>query len=346
MPDPNDPGADPWLARPWRLLPNRVSRFYRGGLLIDRFRGSPDARDTDRPEDWVGSATRAWTPPGAPPTDAGLSAAEIDGEVRRVVDVVPDTGVLVKLLDAGNRLPVHAHPSRAFARQHLGSRFGKSEAWVILATRQIPGQPAASLRLGFRCDVGRAELRRWIDEQDVAALMDAMHERPARAGDAWFVPAGMPHAIGAGSLILEVQEPTDFSIVLERRGFPVTAQDAHLGLGWDVTLDAIDRRSRTDDELDSLRSDATVDGSLLAPDADAFFSVRRVRVSERQRLALPSRYAVGAVISGAGAVATDGGRLPIDAGTTFAIPPGVAASAEIEARAEPVELLLCMGGTG
>src|SRR4051812_16492681 len=102
--------ADPWDTRPWRLLPNRVSRFYRGGLLLDQFRGNPDPKDADRPEDWVGSATRAWTSPGSPPTDEGLGDAEVDGEVRRVADVVPETGVLAKLLDAANRLPVHAHP--------------------------------------------------------------------------------------------------------------------------------------------------------------------------------------------------------------------------------------------
>ena len=48
-----DSSADPWATRPWRLLPNRVSRFYRGGLLIDRFRGEPEPADTDRPEDWI-----------------------------------------------------------------------------------------------------------------------------------------------------------------------------------------------------------------------------------------------------------------------------------------------------
>src|SRR3954449_11256205 len=79
---------DPWLRRPWRLRPNRVSRFYRGGLLLDRFRRDPDARDADRPEDWLGSATRAWTPPGAPVTEEGLGHAELDGAVRLVRDVL------------------------------------------------------------------------------------------------------------------------------------------------------------------------------------------------------------------------------------------------------------------
>jgi mannose-6-phosphate isomerase len=150
-----DRTPDPWAARPWRLLPNRVSRFYRGGLLLDTFRGAPDPTDTDRPEDWVGSATRAWAPPDASPSDEGLAEAELDGERRRVIDLEPRTGVLVKLLDAGIRLPVHAHPTREFARAHLGSPYGKTEAWVILATRELPGEPPPNIRLGFRNDLER-----------------------------------------------------------------------------------------------------------------------------------------------------------------------------------------------
>ncbi len=335
---------DAWATRPWRLLPNRVSRFYRGGLLIDRFRGAAEPRDTDRPEDWVGSATRAWTPPDQPPTDEGLGDAELDGVVRRVIDVVPEPGVLVKLLDAGNRLPVHAHPSRAFAVTYLGSRYGKNEAWIILATRELPGEPPPNLRLGFRRDIGRDELRRWIDDQDVGTLLGAMHERPARAGDAWFVPAGIPHAIGAGSLILEVQEPTDFSIVLERTGFPVAAEEAHLGLGWDVMLDAIDRRGWTDDELDALRADATRQGSLLVPEADAFFRVRSVTATEPAPLGLPAAYVVGAVVAGSGRVRTRGGAHDVRAGDTFGIPPSAAGDAALEPDDGSVEALLCTGG--
>src|SRR3954468_20327932 len=70
--------AASWIDRPWRLTPNRVSRFYRGGLLLDRFRGAADPSDTDQPEDWVGSVTRAWTAPGGTATDEGLSFADID----------------------------------------------------------------------------------------------------------------------------------------------------------------------------------------------------------------------------------------------------------------------------
>ena len=61
------------LRRPIPLDPNRVYRFYKGGALIDQFRGAPEARDTDYPEDWVGSITPANNPGEGHPPDEGLS---------------------------------------------------------------------------------------------------------------------------------------------------------------------------------------------------------------------------------------------------------------------------------
>jgi mannose-6-phosphate isomerase len=138
------------------------------------------------------------------------------------------------------RLPVHAHPSRAFAREHLGSPFGKAEAWLILGTRHVPREDAPHLRLGFRQAIPRDELLALIERQDTDGLLDAMHVREARAGDVWFIPPGLPHAIGAGVFMVEVQEPSDFSIVVETRGVPIDPADAHLRLGWDVAVDALD----------------------------------------------------------------------------------------------------------
>ena len=357
---------DPWLDGAWRLLPHRVPRFYRGGQLLDGFRGVADAADTDRPEDWIGSATRAWTRADAPRTEEGRSVAVLDsGDQEQTVaalltrDVVavagpdlpvgpdgePTTGVLVKLLDAGSRLPVHAHPSRPFARRHLGSAWGKAEAWIVLRTREIAGEPPPHICLGFRREVARDELRGWIERQDGAALRDAMHERPTRAGDVWLVPPGMPHAIGAGVFILEVQEPTDFSLVLELGGFPVEPEDAHLALGWDVALDAIDRTAMTDDALASLHrqmplaDDAREAAALLPSPADPWFGVARLRVDDRARVPHVGRFLVGIVTAGAGRVETPAGPLRIRAGEAFAITARAAPAATFVAD-EPLELLL------
>src|SRR4051794_40911476 len=108
-----------------RVHPARVYRFYRGGALIDRLRGEPE-HDGEFPEDWVASVTEARNP-GRDEADAGLARLE-DGRLLR--DAVAEDpaywgtpSVLVKLLDPANRLPVHAHPNRAFAREHLGSEY-------------------------------------------------------------------------------------------------------------------------------------------------------------------------------------------------------------------------------
>ena len=357
---------------PWPLLPNRVSRFYRGGLLLDRFRDAEEPADTNEPEDWVGSATRAWTLPGKPPTDEGLGDAEIDGARRRIIDLVAEdleavagsglaahpgtTGVLVKLLDAAIRLPVHAHPTRAFARRHLGSAFGKAEAWIVLGTRQVGREPPPHVRLGFRRSVGRDELRAWIDAESSEALLGTLHIRETSAGDVWFVPAGTPHAIGAGVFILEIQEPTDFSIVAETGGFPIDRHAAHLGLGWDVTMDAIDRRAMTDRNVDDLRGGhrAVASGrgweriALLPSEADPFFSADRVRVAGGPALPFAGdggAFAVAVVTEGTGTAVTKGGRrLHVRRGDAFAVPAISLAALELEAD-EPLDVIVCRPGT-
>jgi len=227
-----------------RLAPTRVHRFYRGGALIGRLRGEAE-EDTTMPEDWVGSVTRA----NNPGLDEGLSRLADGRLLRDVIDADPDfwlgrgrtsTGLLVKLLDAAERLPVHAHPDRAFAQEHFGSQFGKTEAWLVLETRGGESE----VWVGLREPVERDAYRRWIATQDTAALLSSLHHVSVRRGDVVFVPAGVPHAIGAGALIAELQEPTDYSIVCEWSGFPIDPDNAHLGLGWDVVLDALDLRAR------------------------------------------------------------------------------------------------------
>ena len=128
-----------------RLTPTRVHRFYRGGALLAELRGE-QAEDGFFPEEWIGSVTPANNPGRADPEE-GLSRLA-DGRLLR--DAVADdpigwlgeehvarfgtsTGVLVKLLDAAERLPVHAHPDRAFARRAFDSPFGKTEAWLVAA---------------------------------------------------------------------------------------------------------------------------------------------------------------------------------------------------------------------
>ena len=71
-------------------------------------------------------------------------------------------------------------------------------------------------------------------------MLAALHEVPVQAGDAVLVPAGTLHAIGGGILLLELQEPTDLSVLVEWKRFGVDSGPEHLDLGWDTALQSLD----------------------------------------------------------------------------------------------------------
>ncbi|QIG38410.1 carbohydrate kinase [Microbacterium sp. 4R-513] len=304
--------------RPIALPANQPSaRFYRGGERIARFRGLP-AAEPHTPEDWVASTTALFGE-----TRTGLTTVEGD-VLRDLVEADPvgwlgaahvaafgtDTRLLVKLLDAGQRLPVHAHPDDAFAGR-IGHGHGKTEAWFILE----PG----TVHLGFVRDVSREELERLVDEQDTRRLLDLLHTRRVEAGDTVLVPAGLPHAIDDGVLLVEVQQPEDLSILLEWRGFAIDGRaDGHLGIGFEAALDAIDRRGRTDAEIDALIEPRSATEQALVPAADPFFRIERASAVQRPRIS--AGFAVLVVTDGAGTLRSAAGELPLRAGATVVVP--------------------------
>lgn len=307
--------------QPVVLGANMPDTFYRGAGRIGRFRGSP-AGD-GRPEDWIGSATARFGGGTAGMTRladgtllADAIAADPAGWLGRehVARYGPDPALLVKLLDAGQRLPLHVHPDRGFAAEHLASPFGKTEAWIVLEAA-----PGAVMYLGFSRDVEAAELAGWVREQDVRAMLGAANRVPVTAGDTLLCPAGMPHAIGEGILLVELQEPTDLSVLLEWRGFPLGPDDATLGLDLDVALACVSRQACPPDRLAALRGrplDRAI-GSLLPAEADVFFVAERVGGGG----VLPAGYGVLVVTGGGGMLAAEAGPpVPVRRGSTVLIP--------------------------
>ncbi|MEO3777611.1 class I mannose-6-phosphate isomerase [Micromonospora sp. B11E3] len=290
------------------LPANQPETFYRGAGRIAQFRNVPAL--PDRPEDWVGSVTSRF---GLAPS--GLSTLADSRVLAEAIAADPrwwlgperaDTGVLVKLLDAGQRLPLHVHPDRRFATAHLASPYGKTEAWVIVSAR-----PDAYVHLGFARDVEAAELAGWVDGQRTEAMLAATNRIPVAAGDAILCPAGLPHAIGDGILLVEVQEPTDFSVLLEYEGFGLA--DGHLGLGYDLALQCVDRSAWTPSRLDELRG---TPARLLPEAADEFFAARRLYGGDR----LECGCSVLVVVAGSGRLIGEKDDLPLRRGDTLLVP--------------------------
>jgi mannose-6-phosphate isomerase len=285
------------------LPPNPVFRFYRGGAGIDSFRGLTPGTGPGAPEDWVASTTTSFG------HDTEGLAKFADGRlVRDVIAADPlaylgpehvarfgsNPGLLVKLLDAGERLAVHFHPGREFARAALGSDFGKTESWIIL-----DAEPGAHMHLGLREPIDLDTLGAWVEQQDSHVMLEALNKVPVAAGDVLFVPAGTLHTIGAGITLIELQEPSDMSVVIEWRRFSVDNGDEHLRLGWDRILTAADTRVAA--AIHSTPPPATAGTSaverLLPVAADAYFRAERLAI-DGPALTLEPAFSIVLAIAG------------------------------------------------
>jgi mannose-6-phosphate isomerase len=302
------------------LPPNVLHHFYAGGARIAGLRGLDLADDDHMPEEWIGAvnttfgdATRGLSklPDGTYVRDAVAADPEAFLGPEHVARWGADTGLLVKLLDAGQRLPVHFHPGRPFAAEHLDLAHGKTEAWII-----VDADPGASVHAGFAEAVDLDTIRGWMGDQDSAAMLGAMRELPVRPGDAIFIPAGTPHAIGEGILLVELQEPTDLSVLMEWNGFELTEEEGHLGLGWDLALQALDRTGWDDTRLATLTRRG-LNGSLLGSDADPYFRADHIEGNAQ----LDQGFTILVGTHGAGTLETDrGGEQPFTRGDAVLIP--------------------------
>ncbi|MFP5283600.1 MAG: class I mannose-6-phosphate isomerase [Actinomycetes bacterium] len=304
------------------VLPSNrpADRFYRGGARIAAFRGEPDLGPRT-PEDWVASTTTVRGEAEAGRTrlpDGSLLVDEIARQPEpwlgpdHLQAFGVDTKLLVKLLDAGQRLPVHAHPDTAFASEHVGTSHGKAEAWYLLTSGEV--------YLGLTQPVTRERLGALVAGQEVEELLSLMHRVSVRAGQTVWVPPGLLHAIGEGILLAEVQEPEDLSILLEWRDFALDgAAEGHLGLGFDLALEAVETRARRGEEIAALVGGESRIGSLLPAAADQYFLLERYVVDGQHTV--PAGFVVLITLDGAlDLVGEDARTVSVGAGSTTVIP--------------------------
>ena len=296
-------------------------RFYRGGRKITDFRGEPPAGDRE-PEDWVASTTAL-----AGEQSLGVTVLPDGRSLNAAVDEQPeawlgrahmerfgaDTRLLEKLLDAGQRLPIHAHPHASFAAEHLGRAHGKAEAWYIVEGGEV--------YLGLKQDVTGDNLKSLVMSQDVGTMLSLLHRVLVYPGDVVYVPPGVLHAINEGVFLVELQEPEDLSILLEWRDFELDGErDGHLGLGFNLALEAVERRRRSREEVRQLIRPAGFGSSVLPEAADPYFRLERVALDGETTL--DPGFAVLVMLTGEVAL-EDGQAVHLRRGTTAVAPNAV-----------------------
>ncbi|KAG6012459.1 hypothetical protein E4U54_007530 [Claviceps lovelessii] len=274
---------------PILLPPNRPEkRIFAGGARLSAFRSSSSSSSSStsysahQGEDWVASTTccAGTAPIGYSRLPDGVflhEAVAADPDTwlgpQHLARYGPDTKLLVKLLDAGQRLPVHAHPAADWAGRTLGAAHGKAEAWYVLT----PG----SVWLGLTEDIDRRELLELVEAERGAELLHRMHRFDVQPHQTLYVPPGTLHAIGSGVMVVEVQEPEDLSILCEWDGFNVDGtKQGHLGLGFPLALTGVDNRGRTREQAERCWVSHVEDRSesVFARDSLEYFRLERLAV--------------------------------------------------------------------
>ena len=105
--------------------------------------------------------------------------------------------ILIKLIDAKDRLSVQVHPDDEYALANEGE-YGKTEMWYV-----VDCDEDAKLIYGFNQDISQGEFLERINNNNLSPVCNYV---PVKKGDVFFIEAGTMHAIGKGILIAEVQQ--------------------------------------------------------------------------------------------------------------------------------------------
>lgn len=137
--------------------------------------------------------------------------------------------LLIKLIDACDRLSLQVHPDDEYAMRVEGE-FGKTEMWYV-----VDCEPGAQLIYGLTKKIDRNEFEKRIRDNTIEEVCNFV---PVKKGDVFFIPSGTLHAIGKGILIAEVQQNSNTTYRVSdygRLGADGKPRALHIDKALDVT---------------------------------------------------------------------------------------------------------------
>jgi len=353
--------------KPLKLTSPRVWRTYMGGSLIDAIHGMHDGVDGQFPEEWIMSVVNARNVGREHILDEGL--CYLDGTKTTLRDCIASdpeamlgkahvdqfgitTGVLVKIIDSAERLTVQAHPDKRRAMELFDSPFGKTECWHILGCRTIDDQEPC-IYLGFKEGITREYWKQCFDLQDIPGMLNCLHRFPVKPGETYLIPGGVPHAIGAGCLLIEIQEPTDYTVRTERvtpKGLKISDHQCHQGLGFEKMFECFAYEGLSMEKaaqrfcvpaISLEQTEKMLRTELVGRAWTECFRLERFEILEDG--VIPAMGAMSGlyIVSGRGALRCDGYEQSFGAGEQFFLP---ASCEDVHLEAdEPVILFRCFG---
>ena len=213
---------------PYLLEPKLTAAIWGGDALVTRYGKRGDRSQT------LGESWECWDENRvANGALAGNTLAQLRAELGAALTGPIDPSrrfpVLTKIIDARKALSVQVHPDDAYAQRVEHQPNGKTECWYVLAA-----EPGAELVLGWTRDTTRAEYERRVAD---GTLGEILRRVPVAPGDAFYLPAGTLHAIGAGIQLFETQQASDLTYRIfdwNRVGDDGKPRELHVAKAGDV----------------------------------------------------------------------------------------------------------------
>jgi mannose-6-phosphate isomerase len=171
--------------------------------------------------------------------------------------------LLIKFIEAREDLSIQVHPGNALAKERHNA-YGKTEMWYILECEK-----EAKIYTGFRNGVTKENYQKAVADGTVPDLMNIEMAEP---GDTFFTPAGRVHAIGAGIVLVEIQQTSDITYRIfdwNRKDKGTEKRELHT----DLALDAIEFN---DSEINRIKKEPELNKSVNLVSCD-FFTTDLIR---------------------------------------------------------------------
>lgn len=215
-----------------------------------------------------------------------------------------DFPLLIKLIDAREKLSVQVHPNDGNAAAVNGDP--KTEMWYFLE-----GDPGAQIYCGLKPGIGRQNFLKAMEEKIFADILQTI---PAEAGGAVFVPGGRVHAIGEGCLILEVQQNSNTTYRLydwDRTDAAGKSRELHI----DKALQVIDWENNGDPRCEPR-------GTTIQ--TCEYFQLDRHEITEETAFPVSGKSFHALFIEkGAGVIRRADGEEPLACGQSWLVPAGL-----------------------
>jgi mannose-6-phosphate isomerase len=299
---------------PLVLVPKMAAAIWGGDALVKHY-GKPGDPTTLLGESWECWDENTVTGGAYDGETFAAVRAQLGRDLTGPADPAQRFPVLTKIIDAHQALSVQVHPDDAYAQRVEHQPVGKTECWYILAA-----EPGAELVLGWTRDTDRAEYERRVAD---GTLGEILRRVPVKPGEAYYLPAGTLHAIGAGIQLFETQQASDLTYRIfdwNRVGTDGKPRELHVAKAGDV----LDFRATFPGAMTQLAFAAGGIERTVAI-ADRRFAVERLRIA-----------------TAGGSVTTDGRPLAI---TAMASPLAVS-SAEGSVTLRPWETAVVPAAAG